>query len=99
MNCCRQTSLDWQLQGGMSRRVAGPGMNFSSRISSVGLAESDGGVPTYHSPLSQTYTAVDFEMQARLVCWFLCFQFFMTVALSQKRELIQALRGRGVVKQ
>ena len=66
MNCCRQTSLDWQLQGGMSRRVAGPGMNFSSRISSVGLAESDGGVPTYHSPLSQTYTAVDFEMQASI---------------------------------
>jgi len=60
---CRRSSLDWQLPGSMSRRVSGPTVNFSSRVSGLGLAEADGGVQTYHAPLSQTFTAVDFDMQ------------------------------------
>ena len=62
MKYCRRSSLDWQLQGGigMSRHMP---VNFSNRVSGHGLAESDGGIQTYHTPLSQTFTAVDFDMQ------------------------------------
>jgi len=62
MKCCRRSSLDWQSAGGMSRRLSSAG-NFSNRASGLGLAESDGGIQTYHNPLSQTFTAVDFDMQ------------------------------------
>jgi len=70
MNCCRRSSLDWQSQSSMSRRVSGPpGVNFSSHVSGLGLAESDAAIPTYHSQMSQTFTAVDFDMQVSAVLW------------------------------
>jgi len=51
----------------MSRRASGPTVNFSSHVSGVGIEEPDGGIPTYHTPMSQTFTAVDFDMQVRTV--------------------------------
>jgi len=39
-------------------------VNFSSRVSGLGLAaEPDAGIQAYPAPLSQTFTAVDFDMQ------------------------------------
>lgn len=59
--------MDWQSQGGMSRRLSAATVNYSSRPSGLGLAESDGGIQAYHAPLSQTFAAVDFEMQVSIL--------------------------------
>jgi len=50
----------------MSRRASGPNANFGSRFNGLGLAESDAGIQSYHSPMSQTFTAVDFDMQVSI---------------------------------
>ena len=44
--------------------MSGAGVNFSSRVSGLGLAaELIAGIQAYPAPLSQTFTAVDFDMQ------------------------------------
>jgi len=47
----------------MSRRVSSTAVNFGSRAGSLSLGESDGGMQTYHAPMSQTFTTVDYDMQ------------------------------------
>jgi len=57
----------------MSRRASGPAVNFTGHVSGLGLADSDGGIPTYHAPMSQTFTAVDFDMQVSTASCLQCF--------------------------
>ena len=59
--------MDWQTQGGMSRRLSAATVNYGSRAGALGLAESDGGIQAYHAPLSQTFAAVDFDMQVSVL--------------------------------
>jgi len=47
----------------MSRRLSAATVNFSGRASGLALPESEGSIQTYHTPMSQTFTAVDFDMQ------------------------------------
>jgi len=85
MILCRRSSSDWHSQGGMSRRASGPTVNFSSHVSGVGIEEPDGGIPTYHTPMSQTFTAVDFDMQVRTVFWHQCLN--QSLRLNQNQIL------------
>jgi len=48
----------------MSRRASGPVVNFTSHVAGLGRSESDAAIPTYHTqPMTQTFTAIDFDMQ------------------------------------